>query len=869
MNRGDSMRRTALLQSLRRRSAGLSSVTVWALLASLSGVTPESGIVAALPEARAEDAPKTLSNILPPGLNPAVGSFSNLFTQCGLQNTVAPAVVTGIQAVRGKSTAGSLEQGCENFVDPGEIKDSCEAFTDSKTGAWKNAEFQAMLKSVASAEQSLSCRKEKLKQIDRELQCFKQGNLALEQQIAQIQAEYMRNMQTMQSHVAQMTAYVGDRDRQIGDIHERLEGGGIGGRVGIKALKEEAKGLLDASHDQVHKPGEGLRDRVQKAEWDRQRYQESKKMRSMALAIQCFKNEPVPTLKCYQRDKSGRNIAINVSAYEYAECATRGYHRLGKNGRLEIDAETAARADAQAANLRAKIDAIFSQAPTDPNVLSSAGQDGKGAPEQANRFLHPDAIDWKQLDSANRPEIKFNIRQVLEQAMRRCHKSREAQVEKEADTSGNGRSTSALAALAQTMRSNEATTQQMANRLVQNYELIHQKINATLTGSAVPLNTAQCRNSSPARQLACLEDAHAATDDLLQGKTPASEQTILIKANNPAMNIPITCRGLVGCETILTNAKVNLENDKQKVVQNKKDYIQKANQQIEAFTQQMAQNFSAQTAYLRDRLEKAKAALGAMGIRELGLSLDNVRPVELQKTQDRDGDGLYAMPTDLIGLIGGKAQPPMIKVDDLNSSIGGVAEAVKEYEGKATKIAEKSRALQNLEGSCKLALVGKQVDELRGASSQLSQCFETMQYDCDAAAREQLSKLSGKVEEITEKFGSATGSLLDIAGVLATATNSCKLAETRATAERARLQGLIDGAQTYKAKFAVVQEKTSEGIRAESQSDIELSNLRKQLADLSPTGQKGPSCLAVAGKMAKEIEDVRNKARSLSTTPGH
>jgi hypothetical protein len=821
--------------------------------------------------ARAAGETRTLQNILPPSLNPNVANFGNLFDQCGYGGLINPtvnAVASVLKKKDASSTAVTLETPCEPFAGGAGLKLACE---DYKTmdGQWDSDLFGKTMKTYERAENSLSCRAGKLELIQSELECFKRGQSALEQQISQLKSEFTNNIQRMQSEVTQMQTYVIDRDRQIGEVDSKLNGDGRG-MPGVRQLKEEVRAVLIAVHEQVHSPDKGIKARVIKAQYDHVRYKEDVKIRTMALTVECFKGQPISSLKC---DPNGGP----VNAYEFAKCSVERYGMLGKNGQIERDAETAARARGRAASIAAELDRIFVNAPNNPNVPAMTQEQAQAGSNQSTRYLEPSAINWSRFEAFNIPGLKFNIRQTLQQSMDYCYKNSASQVRKETLVTDKGRSGSALAIAAMKIQSLEEATQQMTNRVIQDYELQYQKINATLTGSSVPLNTARCKNASPARQVACLEEGYNALEDLLLGKSGASEQTMFFRANNQAMNIELKCRGLTGCETALSNMRTNLNTDREKVAANKKNYIQKANQQIEQFTEQMARNFSPQSQFLRDRLEKIKGSLAGLGIRDLGLSLTEMEGEALQKGQDQDGEGLYQNPKNVLALIGSQATPPMVKIDALNGPIGSVADSVEKIEEQEDAISEARVKLKNMESSCKTKDVIAASEGLRRAAQSLEQCFANLQYECDMQRTTGLTALIDSIDQISSRITGTAGSISDVSGSLDGAKSHCQTANNRFKLELDVLKRKKDSIAGFRDAKIAEANAAPIGSDARGNATTKADEYAIQIAEVDAeikkridglTGQTAANCVTISANVKKELEEVQRRSRGLTNSQG-
>jgi hypothetical protein len=207
----------------------------------------------------------------------------------------------------------------------------------------------------------------------------------------------------------------------------------------------------------------------------------------------------------------------------------------------------------------------------------------------------------------------------------------------------------------------------------------------------------------------------------------------------------------MACETAMTNAVRNLITDRQKVENNKQKYIQTANQQVQSFTEQMRNQFSSQTQYLRDNLQKINQAFNALGETGLGIDLQNMDREDLQAGPP---DGLYGMPQDILKLIGGGAKPPMISMDSFARSIGGIGSAVERLEEKKRTVVEAQSKLDVAKAACTKQDIENALGKLKNAVNAFTDAKCTSNISvCDKTGQAALTDLFGTIGEISVEVG--------------------------------------------------------------------------------------------------------------------
>jgi hypothetical protein len=582
-------------------------------------------------------------------------------------------------------------------VDPSAL--SCKSLSPS--GKFDMALLRSYKEKNRTALSSLNCKKGKMMAIQGELQCLSNQAGILSQQISTLQSAYTQNIQRMQQDVQKMNAILTDRVAQMEDVTAKL-GDGEKGSAGMLQMRENIKGLVAGIPKEVAM----IKERQKKAADDRKALQEQAQVRTMALTNDCFKKRTKPSFQC---EKNG----APVSAYEYVLCRYQQNEQVSKKGAVETDSLTKSRAEANAKGLAAVLDGIFNDSPKNPNMPSNQ-QEQQQAMTAVTTITTAADIEaqygnlLRRYDSSRTPVHDFVIGELTT-----CYKRSESIVSKE-----KNRPSSELTLAAQRIKSFETETSTMATELMNKYSQTYTEALASMTGGHYSMDLSTCQNAKPEVVSGCFDKISSTMSGVLDSKPIG----LIIKGSDAKNNIAFKCAGLNGCITKLQQVRTNLKSEFQRVDTYKKNYVTQANQNVEKFTKSMAQNLSVQSQQLDSRMKQLNGALASLGIS----SMVNLGSVEGEQLEFQEPDNLVKPPKNVLNLIGGQMNPPMLNVtgSSFTEAQGALGAEIKQIEkDEISKVKDSDAKLVELSKECtenaisdKLAAAQRGVDELNSRS---------------------------------------------------------------------------------------------------------------------------------------------------------
>jgi hypothetical protein len=697
------------------------------------------------PDARAEPggvAPAGFESQLPPTFNAAQGQqMANIFTSC-----MGPQIQAGIQSLGSTLTGGpgmgsiSINSTCPAGTPPG-VGDSlsCDSFMiDNRVSSER---IRALSTQIDSSIAGMMCQKGKFEAVKGELQCLANQADILTAQIGSLQDLYTNNIQRMQQDVSQLKAVIADRTAQEEEVKALLNGGGESGTgaVGLLRLKEQTQQMIAAMPTEI----QGIKEEQKLAAEQRRAFEEQVQTRTMALTAECFKTRGESTYRCTRNGPP-------VSAYEYVQCRYEQERQVGEDRVVERSKKAQNRAKADAAGLKSVLDSMLGDAPQSAKIPTNP-QEGQASMDVNLNILSVADIESQYGDELSRFNAQgFDFHGFVVASLGNCFKRANRLVTRE-----KKRANTALGLGDFRIQQMERATRTKIDGMLTKYSQQYAENMRGLTGMNLPLDTRSCNNAAPHTQAKCLDDIKVQMEGLLKGNVPQSGVQMMVKGNNPKTNIVFTCQGLDGCITTLQNVSRNLATEKKRVDQFKKDYVLRANQNVDRFTKQMATMLSPQSQALTNRLKALNTALASLGVGS-GVNIPTLRGERMQK----DEDGLYQAPDSALKAIGEQMNPPMLDVsgNSFSSALGGVADGVKRIDQDLARAQDAKARLQSLASTCGAKPVREAIATLRTDVEQLAalRCGTSRAY-CGQSQR--LGQLVQSVRDLD------TGQGLDVSTV--------------------------------------------------------------------------------------------------------
>ncbi len=631
-------------------------------------------------------------------------SFSNLYGSCFSfdKNQTDPLVSSIVQLTVGK------DKGLDSDLNScASVKaDSCSTSLASprvscplnKDEAAINKIFKTALGQAHSTDCCIQAKMGQLQEASKELSCINQQNDLLANQIKSMQADLQTKFQQAQKDLAQIDGVLTDRVQQKEFIQSKLGEDKDSGNGGLLKLQADMQKLITGDLPTQIK---GFQDGIKAYNDKRASFQQLVDNQKIALTKQCF-------LSADSRYQCTVNSSGTCS---FAELIEAKYYELSRSVNGQIQRNNKAN-QAQAQSKKAALDAlfqeIFSNMSSDINLTVTSDQEAQARQLKAgniNGISSPSDLETlygARLASFDIPGL--DVQQLFENKFGQCYNQANAAVEK--SKSDPNSQYSQQVKLAQQEEKN------IRDGFIKFYKGsadVYARFWSTM-GQTAPLNTDACSASSVplAGMMKCAEDLETNLDGAYYGNTPNSAVSILVKGNstNPVTQFSFNCNGVNGCVTVMQNLVTNLKSETQKLDQSKKSYIQQANQTLEQYKMQMQQVLSVQNQALMGRLSTLKGVLARNGVND-PLSTDPVKKVPMVKSKYTDStgkelDGLYEMPSDLLGVIGGDLSPPMIDPSSstFDNARQSIAQAISQNTQKESEAARIMAEISNSQQSC-------------------------------------------------------------------------------------------------------------------------------------------------------------------------
>jgi hypothetical protein len=264
--------------------------------------------------------------------------------------------------------------------------------------------------------------------------------------------------------------------------------------------------------------------------------------------------------------------------------------------------------------------------------------------------------------------------------------------------------------------------------------------------------------------------------------------TMFVKGNDASTNISVSCQGIDGCVTQLQQYSTALGREQQRIDAFKGDYVNKAYQNVENFTQQLRQSLSPQSEALRNQLKTLNGALATLGVEDF-VKMEDVPGEDLQKDDSEEFKGLPKIPGSVLNLIGSKMVPPLLNVagDNFSSALTGIAKASNDLRAKESKAAQYKNALGPLATRCKKEELKQPVADLKAQADAFTGCAPTICDSDDKGADGSYQQLAVALQQITGVAGVDAVNLS-----LTTGMHACDSAQTKYTSDLSTLQHKLD-----------------------------------------------------------------------------
>jgi len=686
----------------------------------------------------------TQTSAAPPGFNTpgqfnvaVAQSMGSIFGKClsgpGF-GQIADMGQYGASAVGPNGTCpGSESAGDFSSVD-------CKHFSDG-SGGFNQSKYENALKKIKEARKTIGCKIGQVSRLKGEIGCLQSQADSLAQQVGSFQSGFTANIRQYQTDVAKIVAVKTDREGQQEFVQKRLNGDEKTGAKGLIALEETTRAMVKGMRNEI------LQIKEANKQLDSQRKALTNLMenRKMMLTNECFMAEKNESYRCCANDDDPNcpdTMRGPVSAHQYVLCRFQQNQHIGAGGQRRKSKVVDRQANARTSDLAAILSDIFNKSPIDPN-LAKTPQEAQQLANKPIRVLTAADITSKykgRLDKFNGNGL--DVSGFVLKTYSSCFTKSAYSVDKERITSGT-----TFYVEAEKILTAERKVKEDGAVLLNTYSQQYMDSLEALVGQHMPLDTTACNKGTPLTLANCLDDVRKNLEGVLDGTTASSEMRISIPATDPANAIGLPpCRGLTGCKIAMQRVSDNLDREVKKLDAFKKDYVLKANQNVDAFVKKMAGLMNMQSQQLKGRVTSLNTSLASLGVRG-SVSFKPVQGEDL----DKDDDGLYREPKSALNVIGSKVNPPIMdaKPEDFTDALSGVADRINELKEKDEKLAQAEIDLSSLPATCKEESLGRLGDKIAEENlSHLDDCARSREFCEDEEA---MGRLSNSIAEIVDE----------------------------------------------------------------------------------------------------------------------
>lgn len=691
----------------------------------------------------------TLDQVLgknPPSMN--AGSMGQIpFSNC-IQDPVA-----GIsQFFSNLKGSGEEPSGCGA---PGAIHTDLSC-SDLKVGGKFNlAQLNEVKASNTQTVRAYSCQLGKLTQINTQFECLSNVAGQFAEKVAFLQGYYTGEIQKMQSHVSLLDQIVEDRNEQLKDVKEKLHGDRDSGRGGLLELQQQTREL---AQNKMPAEIEGMQQQFNEIDQQKRSLDELIQTSVVAEAQSCFSSRTHSNFKCDPKSEP-------TNAKDYLLCRYEQQLRVGGNGNINRGGAAQQRAVQKREGLARLLDKILGEMAKNAEVPSGSGNPNQAA-NQRSQFANQGVtvLSYQDILNQYQDEIaKYNGEQIdvlsfFRGAMSGCFTRAQKIVNRK-----RKRATTEIGRLQHQIKQGERQGQAHYSQLLSKYSDHYGKMVKGLTGKYLPIPKDNCFAATPDLQMSCLQDIRRNIVGVLDGTTPQSKIKMLVRGN--ATNVEFDCHGINSCVSDLQNISTNVKKAVSKVQKDKKEFIQKANQNILAQTERLALQLSPESKALNNYSKQINILLASLGVKG-GVEFDPVK----EEDPEKDENGLQEPPKNIVNYLGSKMNPPMLNIhgSTFADALSGIADRKSEIQKEIAEVNSSERKLASLANECREEDLKDLLANAESAALNFDRhdCARLTEF-CGDSGRNQMDALMAHLESFTGLPPGARGKLesgLDICG---------------------------------------------------------------------------------------------------------
>lgn len=834
------------------------SMTAWTVIATTFAQLPITSFAAD------EGRPADIAGLgqepipVPQPFNAALGAgVAQTFASCqtasiqqlimGIGETVATAATGGLMM---QNFNMSMPCPTGSDFDPNDLE--CSVL--SPGGKFDPTSLKNYEMEIAKGIFAAQCKKAKLMAAQAQLKCLESQALALTSAIRSVQAGYDTYIDDRRNVITQVKKLVEERKAQEEDVNERLNGS-ESGRPGLRQVKQELEALTAGMHQQVNEIKAQTRDLTAR----RAIHEEQVANRTMHLASSCFAG-PSDLVQNARGGEPACLLSPDRQADTLADHIVCVYqNNLAQKNGVKGDSFDINQAGVCASKLRSVLGVMFAP-PTEGGGKISTGLDASDSGFEGNSELVTVADlendfgdDLAAFDARGTTCAAFGLNKPIHDFVMdyagACLARAAAGVKTE-----RGQKSSKIGAAEHNIKTAEDGVRAFVNTQLDTFVKSYSKGTDALTGTPAIFPQAElnkCRGETPEGQVTCLTNAADSLQKIVEGGEGfGTDITIaaLHDGSRPAnarATIAFSCNGLEKCIAKYEHAHKFLKDEGKRLTTGLTEFVQQSNQHIEQFTNTMATRMSGASDALHGSLKDVNQLLASIGVGGV-----DIGPVQAETLQQGE-DGLYDKPQNLLGLVGGKMNPPMLDIagNNFSGALAGVAGGMENVDEEMRKQQGKMLALQGVGQKCvseEIASLAEGYDKLYDLN-----CGSAAQF-CSAQGRNAIDNLTSTLEGLGQGGFEGTESTLTTGSNIcnqsyASAVNPVELQECQRKEEAVEKNGGTVGtkcqrilSKDYDNQVAVGQANMNAGrcmaIVQRLQNRAEEINARRRLAGGNATG---------------------------------
>ncbi len=756
MKNSDSARKAGVRASWALGSAGVALTWSAFVAAAQTGASAPAGSGSVTPQ-------PAVNLSFQPGTGGA--NLASIITSCsptaaGTANPVAQLQKVFEDGKKGTAAQPSLAQSqlptIQNECAEVPVPDASSLTCESLGGPTFQLQLAQRQASVQQATAGLTCKLNKLKAIRGEMECLARQSQEMNQALQYLQQGgpggtppgYGAELSRIAAQASQLKDVIDERGAQDELVLRKLNGDPAAGVKGLQELVASTEAMVNA----MPSAEKDLVGQMDYFESHRQALDQMVEQRTASLARQCLANRVEPRFLC---EKNGKPVPLR----DHILCIM---GQQGTDARGQISSLNKARATGKSQRVDAVLTQLFNDLPETVPLpakfedFETQAFEGKARIKTAADVESLYGTALRSLGATSKGSLHDFLMFYVDDCFA---KARQQIIDEKKSKS------SLVTRLYDGMnRFRDGTHTQLVTQL-RTYAEQYSAAMRTLTGVKLPFQTQACESASlsPKQQLGCFRDLQGQLRGLFQGTTDASLQKVAVVAKRPEYGFEVNCAGMQGCLTQLQNTHQQLVDEKGRVTAMRQKFIETANRNVLAYTQQIAAQLSPKSQMIANQLKAMNLALASLGVRS-GIQIKSVDPEKPDYQEDElSRPGLVKAPQNLANFIGGMMTPPLLDVngDTFQGGTEAIGEASQKVAENLGKAAEADQKLRGLASQCQSEHQDRIAESLGTQLDRLSEgaCFGT---DVCRGSDSSLDKLISDLGQITSgNFSSRALSSLD------------------------------------------------------------------------------------------------------------